>query len=74
MEFREISINEFSYLLKDNEIAIKEKSESSTKVFGRKYNYIHFGKVEVIDRLLPIEYIIKQEGKQKIVTIKKICA
>ena len=73
-QFKEISIGEFSYLLKQDEIAIKDVSESNTKVYARKYHYCQFGKIEIIDRLLPIEFIIKQEGKQKIVTIKKICA
>lgn len=70
-QFKEISIGEFSYLLKQDEIAIKDVSESNTKVYARKYHYCQFGKIEIIDRLLPIEFIIKQEGKQKIITVKK---
>ena len=31
-----------------------------------------FGKIDIIDRLLPIEFIIKQEGKQKTIIIKEI--
>lgn len=71
-QFKEISIGEFSYLLKQDEIAIKDVSESITKVYARKYHYCQFGKIDIIDRLLPIEFIIKQEGKQKTIIIKEI--
>ena len=70
-QFKKVDIGEFSYLLDQNEIAIKDISESITKVYARKYHYCQFGKIDIIDRLLPIEFIIKQEGKQKIITVKE---
>lgn len=49
---------------------IKESSDSKGQLYQRKYWYKHFGKCEIVDEQIPLNYKIEQiNNKSKMITI-----
>jgi len=49
---------------------VKESSDSKGQLYQRRYLYKHFGKCEIIDKEIPLNYKIEQiNSKSKLVTI-----
>lgn len=76
--FTEIEHSYLNYLkfigvIKPDEIIIKSTSDNESQLFARKYNYVGFGKCEIIDREIPYQLIIENVGNgKKLVTLNDL--
>lgn len=63
----------FIGIVKRDEYIIKSTSDNQPQLFARKYNYVGFGKCEVIDREIPYQLTIENVGNgKKLVTLNDL--